>query len=253
MRAIITLFLLVSNSYYLFAQDNYEIQVYGSETMKKGATMVELHSNFTFDGAPSTEKGVKPTNHIDHETIEITHGFNDWFEVGFYLFNAIGDKNRTDYVGSHIRPRVMLPAKFKFPVGLSLSAEVGYQKPRFCDDDWTLEIRPIIDKKINKLYLCFNPVLDKSLHGANTGLGYTFSPNAKVSYDVNKTFSLGFEYYGSMGTWNHFSASNQQQHNLFIALDVDFDPKWELNVGYGWGFNKQTDNAILKCIIGRRF
>jgi len=29
-----------------------------------------------------------PTNHQWHETIEITHGFNDWFEVGFYIFTA---------------------------------------------------------------------------------------------------------------------------------------------------------------------
>ena len=28
------------------AQDNYEIQVYGSETVEKGHTMVELHGNF---------------------------------------------------------------------------------------------------------------------------------------------------------------------------------------------------------------
>ena len=32
------------------AQDNYEIQVYGSETVEAGHTMVELHSNFTIDG-----------------------------------------------------------------------------------------------------------------------------------------------------------------------------------------------------------
>ena len=29
------------------AQDNYEIQVYGADTVEPGSTMVELHSNFT--------------------------------------------------------------------------------------------------------------------------------------------------------------------------------------------------------------
>ena len=33
------------------AQDNYEIQVYGSDTVAAGHTMVELHSNFTFQGS----------------------------------------------------------------------------------------------------------------------------------------------------------------------------------------------------------
>jgi hypothetical protein len=29
------------------------------------------------------------TNHAEHETAEITHGFNDWFECGFYIFTFI--------------------------------------------------------------------------------------------------------------------------------------------------------------------
>ena len=235
------------------AQDNYEIQVYGSETMTKNYTMVELHSNFTGDGSTSTDKGVLPTNHVVHETVEITHGWNDWFETGFYFFNSIGSDSRTTYVGSHIRPRVMLPAKYHFPVGLSLSLEVGYQKPQFCEDDWTLEIRPIIDKKIDKLYLCFNPVFDKSLHGGNASSGYDFSPNAKISYDITKVFSPGLEYYGSVGGLNNFLPKQQQQHNLFLSLDADFNPNWEFNIGYGLGLTNSTDNNIFKCIVGYRF
>jgi hypothetical protein len=33
------------------AQDNYEIQVYGSDTVAPKTTMLELHSNFTVDGS----------------------------------------------------------------------------------------------------------------------------------------------------------------------------------------------------------
>jgi hypothetical protein len=47
--------------------------------------MVELHSNFTIDGSKMVVDGVYPTNHAEHETVEITHGFNDWFECGFYI------------------------------------------------------------------------------------------------------------------------------------------------------------------------
>jgi hypothetical protein len=36
------------------AQENYEIQVYPYETVERGHTMVELHSNFTFQGSKST-------------------------------------------------------------------------------------------------------------------------------------------------------------------------------------------------------
>jgi hypothetical protein len=45
------------------AQDNYEIQVYGSELVPRGATMVEFHTNFTAQGSKQVSDGVLPTNH----------------------------------------------------------------------------------------------------------------------------------------------------------------------------------------------
>ncbi|HLZ87260.1 MAG TPA: hypothetical protein VKQ52_08470 [Puia sp.] len=237
----------------LAAQDNYEIQVYGSQTVAKGNTMAELHSNFTFDGSKTVESKVLPTNHVFHETIEITHGWNSWFETGFYFFNTLGNDGRTNYVGSHIRPRVMAPAAWKWPVGVSLSMEAGYQKREYSEDDWTLEIRPIVDKQWGSLYVSFNPTFDKSFHGLNKDLGYVFSPNLKAAYNITKIVAGGFEYYGSVGPLNHFQPAQSQQHQLFAALDLDWSPDWEFNIGYGWGFTQSTDNAIFKMILGYRF
>ncbi len=70
------------------AQGAYEIQVYPYETVEPRHTMVELHSNFTLQGSKSTDDGTLPTNHQLHETIEITHGFTEWFETGFYIFTS---------------------------------------------------------------------------------------------------------------------------------------------------------------------
>jgi hypothetical protein len=44
-------------------QDNYEIQVYGSDLVDPGYTIVELHSNFTIDGSKTVVDGVYATNH----------------------------------------------------------------------------------------------------------------------------------------------------------------------------------------------
>lgn len=236
-----------------FSQDNYEIQVYGSETVAKQSTMVELHSNFTFDGQKAVENGVLPTNHVFHETVEITHGWNSWFETGFYLFNTLGSDHRTSYVGSHIRPRVRAPASWNWPVGVSLSLEAGYQKRAYSEDDWSLEIRPIVDKQFGKLYLSFNPTFDKSFHGLNKNLGYVFSPNLKAAYNITKVIATGLEYYGSLGPLNHFESYQSQQHQLFVAIDLDWSPDWELNVGYGLGLTGATDNEIFKVILGYRF
>jgi hypothetical protein len=235
------------------AQENYEIQVYGSQTVLKGNTMVELHSNYTFDGARQAENGVLPTNHVFHETIEITHGWTPWFETGFYIFNTVGNDNRTTYVGSHIRPRVMAPAAWKWPVGVSLSLEAGYQKKEYSEDDWSLEIRPIVDKQFGKLYLSLNPTFDKSFHGYTKDQGYIFSPNVKAAYDITKVIAGGLEYYGSVGPLDHFQPYQSQNHQLFAAIDLDWSPDWEFNAGYGWGFTRSTDNAIFKVILGYRF
>jgi hypothetical protein len=147
----------------------------------------------------------------------------------------------------------MAPKKWNWPVGVSISAEIGYQKIKYSPDDWTLEIRPIVDKKWGGLYAAFNPTFDKSLHGASQNMGFVFSPNVKLSYDITKVWAGGVEYYGALGTFSGLFPFQQQQHQLFIAVDADFSADWEFNIGYGWGFTNSTDNAILKVILGYRF
>jgi hypothetical protein len=234
------------------AQDNYEIQVYASPTVGKDTTMVELHSNFSFIGNGAT-KGLVSTNHMLRETIEITHGFTPWFELGFYIFNDIGDMGRTNYVGSHIRPRVMAPQEWNWPLGVSISFEAGFVKQGYDPDIWTLEIRPIIDKQIGPVYLALNPVLDASFMGADAGSGLVFAPDFKFSYQIGKVFAPGIEYYGSLGPLKGFDPINLQQHQLFLAVDADFDPRWEFNAGYGFGLTPSIDRSIFKVILGRRF
>jgi len=106
------------------AQENYAIQVYAYDTVEPGHTMVELHSKFTFEGSKTSQDGMYPTNHQLHETIEITHGFTDWFETGFYIFTSEHNGQGIDWVGDHIPPRFRIPPKWKWPVGLSLSRSV---------------------------------------------------------------------------------------------------------------------------------
>src|ERR1043166_9039008 len=81
------------------AQDNYEIQVYAADTVPPASTMVELHSNFTANGSKTVEDGVLPSNHAQHETLEITQGFNSWFETGFYVFTSIQPDGGWQWVG----------------------------------------------------------------------------------------------------------------------------------------------------------
>jgi hypothetical protein len=239
----------------LRAQGSYEIQVYGSETVAPDTTMYELHSNFTFEGSKTFIDGMYPTEHQLHETLEITQGLTDWAELGFYVFTSADARVGWQWVGDHIRPRVRVPESWKWPVGVSLSTEIGYQRAVYSPDTWTLEIRPIIDKTIGKWYLDFNPTFDRSFHGPSVPQGMVFSPNVKVGYDVTKVVNAGFEYYGSVGPVNSFDPLQQQEQQIFAVTDLNFSPNWEFNFGVGFGLTSGTapvGSLIVKMILGRR-
>jgi hypothetical protein len=235
------------------AQDNYEIQVYGSETVPKDHTMVELHSNFTIDGSKQMSNGLYPTNQAEHETLEITQGFTDWFETGFYLFTSLRSGQGWQWVGDHIRPRFRIPEQWHWPVGVSLSNEIGYQRRPFSVDAWTWEIRPIIDQKKGPWYWSVNPTLDLALQGQDVRQGLVFAPNFKFSYDFTPKIAGGIEYYGSLGPVKGFSPVSQQQHQIFPAIDLNIAPQWEINFGMGIGLTPATDHLIAKMILGYQF
>jgi hypothetical protein len=242
-----------------FAQDNYEIQVYGADTVAPKTTMLELHSNFTADGSkplPGSQfaaDGTYPTDHVEHETIEITQGINNWSEVGFYIFTSAGSGQGWQWVGDHIRPRVRVPDSWHWPVGVSLSTEIGYQRRVFSTDTWTWEIRPIVDKQAGRWYFAVNPALERSFHGQSVHEGVGFSPNAKISFDFNKYISGGLEYYASYGSLRGFDSLHNQQQQFFPAVDLNVSPNWEINFGVGVGPTASTDHWIVKAIVGRRF
>ncbi len=237
----------------LCAQDNYEIQVYGSDMDPEGTTTLELHSNVTAQGRDSVRDGLVPTDHAVHETLEVAHSFSDWFETGVYFFTTIQPSDGWHFVGSHIRPRVAVPETWHWPLGVSLGQEIGYQRPHFADNTWTYELQPILDKKVGRWYVAFNPTFDRALHGPDVTRGWEFSPNAKVSYDFTKKVAGGLEYYGGLGPATEFYPLGRQYQQFFPSIDLNLSPKWELNFGVGWDPNHSSDHLIIKFIVGRHF
>lgn len=235
------------------AQDNYEIQVYGADLVPRDATMVELHSNFAAIGRKFLEDGVRPTNHAVHETLEITHGFLDWFECGFYLFTSARAGEGYQVIGSHVRPRFAFPERFHLPVGLSLSQEIGYQRRAFAAATSTWEVRPIVDQKIGRFYWTVNPALERTIKGLGSREGFEFAPNAMATYDVTKRISAGLEYYGGFGPLHDLQPWRAGAQQLFPAINIDFGPDWEFNAAVGVGVTDSADRLLMKVIVGRRF
>ena len=198
-------------------------------------------------------RSVLPTDHAFHETLEITHGFTPWFETGLYVFSSIQPGEGWQWVGDHLRPRVRVPEEWHWPVGLSLSTEIGYQRRSFSEDTWSWELRPIIDKQWGRWYFAANPAFEKSLNGRNSSAGWDFAPSAKIGFDLSKLITVGVEYYADLGEIGHFGNVNEQQHQLFPTLDLNISPEWEFNFGVGFGLTRSTDDLMVKFIVGRRF
>src|ERR1700723_1902957 len=217
---LLALFCLLLRVPLAHAQANYEIQVYGAETVSPQTLMIELHSNFTVDGQKQTLDGVYPTQHQEHETIELTQGINDWSEVGFYIFTSEQDGHGVQWVGDHIRPRIRVPGSWGWPVGVSLSTEIGFQRTAYSTDTWTWEIRPIIDKAIGRWYFAVNPALGRTLHGPDVNQAWGSAPSLKIRYDFTRVISGGFEYYADDGSIGHIAPLRNQQQQLFVVTDL---------------------------------
>jgi hypothetical protein len=238
------------------AQENYEIQVYGAKTADRGTTFFELHSNYTGSGSRMLDGTVLPTNNAIHETLEITHGFSDIFEVGFYIFTTANQGTGWQFVGSHIRPRIRAPDSWKLPVGLSLSTEFGPVSTKCDANNWGIELRPIIDQTVGDVYWAFNPTVGWALKGPDAGTGakgMIFNPNIKVQWNVTKLVGIGAEYYGVTGSINRMAPASEQSHIVYPSIDLDFSDDWEFNIGYGVRVAGTGDHDIIKMIIGRRF
>ena len=231
------------------AQADNEIQVYASPTIQHKWTIFELHSNHTFEGSKflADPKSVHWTN----ETLEITHGIGKNFEIGFYTFTGIAPGGSYQYQGNQIRPRITVPEKWKWSFGASLSVEFGFFRPsdtvKFF---WQGEIRPIIDKTIRNWYFAFNPNMGFVLTGSEKGV--SIAPQLKTVCTIDNKIGIGIEYYSDLGSFKKILGLKFQEHLIGPMIDLYIDPKWEINGGFLFGLTENSNQGILKILLGRR-
>lgn len=228
----------------LFAQEAGEIQIYSAPTTDPKVTMAELHSNISPRG-PESKKEFNPL----HETIELTTGISSNFELGFYQFMRYYN-GTYQFTGNHIRPRVRAPLSWELPVGLSLSAEAGYdQDPVTKKYNSGLEIRSIIDKKTEKYYYALNVVFEKEFTSVSS---FEFVPNAKISRMIKDKMALGIEYYGNVGSIDNWAPQQMQYHQVYATIDLYLNSDFEFNFGVGKGLTPVSDGLNIKLLLGRK-
>jgi hypothetical protein len=208
-----------------------------------------LHNNYTFNGP---KIGVLPSDvRFTNHTLEITHGFTENFEIGFYTFTRFNPNGRFEYLGNQIRPHITVPTSWGWKCGVSISAEFGFFRPTANSSFQTQgEIRPIIDRTWGKWYVSLNPNID--FVSANGKSEWGIAPQTKVVYTIAGKYGVGLEYYTGLGSFSKIEKFNNQEHLLGPIFDLYTNPSWELQTGVLFGITPGSNQQIFKLLVGKR-
>lgn len=224
------------------AQDSFEVQVYESDLVPVDHSELDVHTLFIERGSTSEEGTVAPSDQQAHMAFEFTRGVTDYFEMGSYLLFAHRPGYNAEYAGFRLRPRVRAPEEWGLPVGLSLSTEIGFPQLQYEPNHVTLEIRPIIDKKMGRWKFDINPIMTFAFNGPEASEGMGLEPEMKVGYDiVLDQFTGELEYYTALGPAHHLLPYNRQVHLFYPKLEYDFSEFFVINAGVGIGLSNASD------------
>jgi hypothetical protein len=253
MRAIlcVAVYLFVTGT--VQAQDPFEIHVYEYETLKRGEFAFETHLNHIGKGTREFEGPVAPFQDQLHVTFELTAGLTDFASIGFMQLNARRPANGLEYAGWRVLPHFCAPRSWHLPIDLGLVAEFSFQKTTYEENSRRLEVRPIIEKKFNRLQIDFNPVFERALRGPGTQAGWNFEPAARVGYDLTEKFAPSLEYYSEWGPVPSFSPLREQVHQILPGGDVKLANNLTWSFGIGIGTTSAGNRIVYKSRIEFEF
>jgi hypothetical protein len=235
------------------AIDFYEIQIYGVDTTPQGHLQFELHSN-TVNTATGELAHAALGPYQIHETLETTYGLLPHVEIGQYFATAKLDNGNYEYAGSRTKIHFGgIGDPETSPIAIGGNIELDYMRRQAEDNPLSLELRPIVEKRIGRLCLIGDFVFDRPFSGPGTHRGMTFEPSGEVSYDLLKWLTPAVEYYGDVGPIQVIPGVQRQQHFIVPAANLDLIPQLELNLGVGIGLTEASNGAFLKSIVGWTF
>jgi len=234
------------------AQDPFELRVEEYEEAAFGAFTFEEHFIDFADGTLSSDGTVAPTNHQFHMSSEFTAGIAPEISVGAMLLTGVvPGQGGLQYAGWRVLPHLYLPDSWRLPAKFGLTAEFSFQRTIFDESPRTVELRPVIEKRIRNIQFDLNPSVERSLLRSETG--WIFEPSFRLAYDRNPRFNLGLEYFSSMGLLSKLLPFGRQVNQLFP------DARWKLkksvlwDVGVGAGLTQSGNHLVLKSRIEYSF
>jgi hypothetical protein len=234
------------------AIDFYEIQIYPTETAPQGKLDLELHYN-SVTSATGAEAHHALNPYQVHETLEATYGLTPHIEIGQYLATAKLSNGEYEYAGARTKCHFGVAASESWPVQLGGNIELDYMRRAAEENPLSLELRPIVEKRLGPLLVVVDLVFEKPFNGPGTHKGMTFAPSGEITYDLFRWLTPAVEYYSDMGAIEHLPGIKHQQHFIVPALNFDLIPQLELNLGVGFGLTRASNGVFLKSIVGWTF
>ncbi len=236
------------------ALDRFEIQVYDGRANDPGVASLEQHVNFTDRGSRYHSGPELPGKHQLHWTFEGGLGVTRVWEPGLYLQTALLPDGTLAYAGAKLRSKLMAEPLLDGRLRLGMNFEVARIPQRFEQDQWGIEVRPIVALVLPSLHAAVNPMLGIPLAHGGYEDGPHFEPAGSVKGVLSDRCDLGLEYYGDIGPLGRPEAAREHQHYVYGAGDYVLGTGVNLNFGVGYGFANAellTFKAILGWEIGR--
>lgn len=247
------------------ALDRFEIQVYDAEIDDPGQIGLEAHLNFTPSGIRAPDyPGQVPPDRVGRVTLEPSLGVTRWLELGAYVQLMLAPGGDARYAGNKLRAKLVLPEGARDALGpffLGLNVEVGKVPVAVEQQGWANEFRPIVGVRSGRWLVSLNPIFGYPLSGPDR-FQVDLEPCGKVSWNTERGFAVGAEYYASLGPVRALLPVREQEHLLLAVFDLEEPVRatagggspWELNVGIGGGLTTVTpQHFLVKAIVGRAF
>lgn len=230
-------------SYGLATAAPFEIKVHDELIADYQHSAYEIETNLF--QAP-TSQGFK--SNVFQTRLEYGYGITKKSEIGANIY--LSNYNGINYVNGGKISHMYIPTHNE--EGLwhyGIKNEINYIKDVSGTKTTFYELTPIISLQIQDWRITINPSIDVTL---NKNSVITFSPSAKIVYNLSPTVDVGMEYYADNLPIKKLHSVTQQPNTTYLVMDTKYG-KSTFNFGIGKGVTAVSDNWVIKFIAALNF
>jgi len=221
----------------------FEIKVHDELIAEYQESAFEVETNLF--QAPASQ-GLK--SNVFQTRLEYGYGITEKSELGANIY--LSNYNGVSYVNGGKVSHMYVPTHDE--EGLwhyGVKNEINYIKDVGGNETTYYELTPILALQLQDWRFTINPNVDVTL---NKNSSATFSPSAKVAYELTHAVDVGMEYYGDNLPNKSLYNITQQPHTAYLVMDAKYG-KSSFNFGIGKGVTANSDNWVIKLIASLSF